>query len=44
MHGIYALVYTMNQGNPSEELPDKPDTATILAVLQLLRKYNLKVG
>ncbi|KAL0274423.1 UNVERIFIED_CONTAM: hypothetical protein PYX00_006847 [Menopon gallinae] len=32
----------MNQVNPSEQLPDKPDKATILAVLQLLRKYNLK--
>lgn len=33
----------MNQVNPEEQLPDKPDKATILALLQLLRKYNLKV-
>ncbi|KAK6623211.1 hypothetical protein RUM43_009063 [Polyplax serrata] len=32
----------MNQVNPEEQLPDKPDKATILALLQLLRKYNLK--
>lgn len=30
--------------NPEEQLPDKPDKATILALLQLLRKYNLKVA
>lgn len=34
----------MNQVNPEEQLPDKPDKATILALLQLLRKYKLKVS
>lgn len=34
----------MTHVNPSEQLPDKPDKATILAILQLLRKYGLKVS
>jgi len=34
----------MNNINPSEQLPDRPDKATILAVVQLLRKYGLKVN